>query len=92
MGHDLSWSVQAVLWPLATREALRSRVTFRRWILMVVIAVTMLGFVLFAESYWMSFYAAFGGEALPIFIGMIVAAPYYAALTTAFMLGIRPVD
>lgn len=92
MRQDLSWSAQAVLWPPATREALRSRVTFRRWILKVVIAVAMLAMVLFAGSFWMSFYAAAGGEALPIFIGMIVAALYYAALTTAFMLGIRPVD
>ena len=92
MGHDLSWSAQAVLWPPATREALRSRVTLRRWIMLVVISVSMVGMVLFAGSFWMSFYEASGGQALPILIGMVLAAIYYAALTTAFMLGIRPVE
>lgn len=92
MRQDLNWSAQAVLWPPASLEALRSRVTLRRWILMVTIAVVMLGFVLFAGSFWMSFYAASGGQALPIFIGMILVAIYYAALVTAFMLFVRPVD
>lgn len=66
--------------------------TFRRWILMVVMAVAMLGWVLFAGSFLMSFYAVAGGEPQPILVGTIVAAPYDAALTTVFLLAVRPVD
>lgn len=76
MGQDLSWSAQAALWPLATRDSLRLSVLFRRWIQMVVIAFAMLGLVLFAGSFSISFYAASGGEAFPIFVGMIFAVLY----------------
>ncbi|WP_308917244.1 hypothetical protein [Jannaschia sp. LMIT008] len=60
--------------------------------MLTVISVSMVGMVLFAGSFWMSFYAASGGQALPIFVGMVVVAIYYAAVTTVLMLGIRPIE